>query len=259
MKKTAIMGAMPEEVDVIRQSMVGITEECYGGRTYYSGKIANIDVVLVFSRWGKVAAATTASTLITKFGVEQIIFTGVAGAVSPGLRIGDVVISDKLYQHDMDASPLFPKHEIPLTGVTFFNADAMLMARAQTAAAKLLENPGVKIPLGVLTAFDIKEPTCHVGMIASGDQFVAGGEAAKVICAGCSAVMAVEMEGAAVAQVCQEHAVPFVVIRTISDCADTDAPIDFQTFVRDVARHYSDFVVNHMLCSFAEVRYCEQH
>ena len=110
--KFGIMGAMPEEVDTIRQRMRAVTEVHSGKRSYYQGKIADHDVVLVFSKCGKVAAAATATSLIEKFAIDQLIFTGVAGAVSSDLNIGDIVISTQLYQHDMDASPLFEKYEV---------------------------------------------------------------------------------------------------------------------------------------------------
>ena len=119
-----IMGAMPEEVDIIRNQMMGVSKAQHGSRTYYIGKINGIDVVLAFSRWGKVAASITATSLITKFRIDQLIFTGVAGATAPDLNIGDIVVSGELYQHDLDPRPLFPKHEVPLTGITFFKGSS---------------------------------------------------------------------------------------------------------------------------------------
>src|SRR3989338_2299329 len=136
--KIGIMGAMPQEVDSILSHMTDVQKIEHGSRTYHIGKMNSHDVVLVFSRWGKVASATTATSLITEFKIDQLIFTGVAGASSATLNIGDVVVSSQLYQHDMDARPLMPRHEIPLTGITFFKADAALVKKAHSAAQALL-------------------------------------------------------------------------------------------------------------------------
>ena len=110
----AIMSAMQEEVQALLQNLKNIAPVTKGMRTYYKGILFNKPVVIVFSRWGKVAASATATQLINDFKVDEIIFTGVAGAISPTLNIGDIVIGDKLYQHDMDASPLYQKFEIPI-------------------------------------------------------------------------------------------------------------------------------------------------
>ncbi|PIQ44082.1 MAG: 5'-methylthioadenosine/S-adenosylhomocysteine nucleosidase [Gammaproteobacteria bacterium CG11_big_fil_rev_8_21_14_0_20_46_22] len=241
-----IMGAMPEEVDIIREQMTDIEETEHGSRKYYKGKINDTDVVLVFSRWGKVAASATATSLITEFKVDQLIFTGVAGAASPDLNIGDIVISSEAYQHDMDPRPLFPKHEVPLTGITFFKADDALIKKATAAAEDLLARPEAKIPTAALEKFSIRAPRCHLGVIASGDQFIADTERTEAILREQPKTLAVEMEGAAVAQVCHDYNIPFVVIRTISDRADHEAHVDFPAFIADIARHYSENVVRHM-------------
>jgi adenosylhomocysteine nucleosidase len=114
------MGAMPEEINKIISAIEDkeIIEE--GSRIYYKGKLFEQDVVAVFSRWGKVAAATTATNLILRFKVDRIVFTGVAGAITPELNVGDIVIGQHLFQHDMDARPLMRRFEIPLTGKTSY-------------------------------------------------------------------------------------------------------------------------------------------
>src|ERR1700754_2022194 len=109
-----IMGAMPEEIDSITELLSEKRELSTGRRTYTIGKLNGIMTVVVFSRWGKVAAAITVSTLIQKFKVTEIIFTGVAGAIAPQLRIGDIVLGKRLIQHDMDARPIMKQFEIPL-------------------------------------------------------------------------------------------------------------------------------------------------
>ena len=233
--KIGIMGAMPEEIDIIRQQMTQINEIQLGQRTYYCGFIDNYEIVLVFSRCGKVAAATTATSLIEKFEIEQLIFTGVAGAVSPELNIGDIVISSQLYQHDMDASPLFERHVIPLLDITFFHADTILIKASAEAGYSFLDNRQSIIPLQTLRDFNISQPKLVQGVIASGDQFVADYDVTKKILSNQPQTLAVEMEGAAVAQVCYEHQKPFVVIRTISDTANHQSYIDFPRFINKVA------------------------
>ena len=128
-----IMGAMPEEMDKIIASIENKKIVERGSRIYYCGELYGQNVVAVFSRWGKVAAATTATNMILEFKVDSIIFTGVAGAISPVLNVGDIVIGKRLYQHDMDARPLMRRFEIPLTGKTSYetpqqNVDIMAHA-----------------------------------------------------------------------------------------------------------------------------------
>jgi nucleoside phosphorylase len=116
-----IMAAMQEEIDTLLKELPASSEVVDDGqRTYHSGRLWGTPVVVVFSRWGKVAAATTATHLISEFGVGEILFTGVAGAAQPGLNVGDVVVGARFWQHDIDARPLFPRHEIPLLGRSSF-------------------------------------------------------------------------------------------------------------------------------------------
>ncbi len=249
--KIGIMGAMPQEVDIILSHMSNVESFDIGSRTYHVGRIGSNDVVLVFSRWGKVAASITATTLISEFKIDQLIFTGVAGAASADLNIGDIVISSQLYQHDMDARPLMPLHEIPLTGVTFFRADTALIRRAQSATRGLLATLSQKIPAQELETFNITSPKCLLGTIATGDQFIGDVARTGALLAErpeiAATTVAVEMEGAAVAQVCADHNISFVVIRTISDKADHQSAIDFPRFVEKIARHYSEHIVTGML------------
>jgi adenosylhomocysteine nucleosidase len=244
--KTGIMGAMAEEIDSIHSHMTNVTMTEHGGRKYHIGKINDHDVILVFSRWGKVASAATAASLITEFKVDQIIFTGVAGASSSNLNIGDIVISEQLYQHDMDARPLSPRYEIPLTGITFFKADSTLIKKAHTAIDGLFSAISRKISADVLARFNITAPKCMLGTVATGDQFIHDRQHTEAIMKEKPETLAVEMEGAAVAQVCTDYGIPFVVIRTISDKADHTSEVDFPRFVEEVARHYSEHIIQNM-------------
>lgn len=247
--KIGIMGAMPEEVASISEQMTQVSVIDHGGRKYYLGKLNKTDVVLVFSRWGKVAAAATATALITKFNINQLIFTGVAGAVAADLNVGDVVIGTQLYQHDMDARPLFAKHVIPLTGFTFFKADSGLLHRAETACITMLNTVAENIPAAFLQEFGINRPQCRMGVIASGDQFIHDSATTAAILAEQPQTTAVEMEGAAIAQVCFDYQISCVVIRTISDLANHTAHIDFPKFIQRIAQYYSENIIKHMFAT----------
>ena len=238
---------MLEEIQSIRSHMTEIQVIKRGEREYYTGKINDHDVVLVFSRWGKVAAATTATSLITEFNIDQLIFTGAAGAVAPTLNIGDIVVSGQLYQHDMDPRPLMPLHQIPLTGITFFKADSSLIAKANAVTNSMLSSLSQRIKPEILKEFNITSPKSIVGTIATGDQFIHETSKTEAILAEKPETSAVEMEGAAVAQVCTDYKIPFVVIRAISDKADHKSSIDFSRFIEEVVKHYSEDVITGML------------
>lgn len=239
--KIGILGAMLEEVASIKHLMSISRETQIGGRDYIEGKINNIEVVLTFSRWGKVAASCTATTLIHKFNIDFVLFTGVAGAVHPMLNVGDIVIGDGHYQHDMDASPLFAKYQIPLTDNILFEPSGDLISAAHTAAERFVQKIGRIIDTEMLASYSIHKPAVYRGIVASGDKFVADPAAHSDLsyAAGERKTLAVEMEGSAIAQVCHEHNVPYTVIRTISDKADHSAAVDFQSFVTTVASQYS--------------------
>lgn len=238
--RIGIMGAMNEEIALLKEDMKDPTILTIAGREYCSGNLYGLDTTVVFSRWGKVASASTATTLLDLFKVDLIIFTGVAGAIAPELNIGDVVVADKLFQHDMDARPLFSKCVIPLLGSKHFYVNESLLAIARLAAEKLLsEELSKALPPSILSKFSIFKPKLTIGAIASGDQFVSDPKKADDLLKECPDTKAVEMEGASVAQVCYEHEKPFIVFRTISDKADHSASIDFQKFIAEVSNHYS--------------------
>jgi adenosylhomocysteine nucleosidase len=238
-----IMGAMEEEVAGLLEAMGPIRQvRTQGGRTYHRGALFGVEAVVVFSRWGKVAAATTATHLIVAEDVDEIVFTGVAGGADPTLHVGDVVVASTLAQHDMNAEPLYPRHEIPLLGVRAFSSDEPRRRRAVEAARRFLAH----LPEAA-ASFGITAPRAVEGAIASGDKFFADKAELDEVCARLPGLACVEMEGAAVAQVCHEYGVPLTVIRTISDSADEGAPSDFVAFVRDVASRYSLGILRELL------------
>ncbi len=246
---TGIMGAMPEEIEGITQIIDNRTEVALGGRIYHLGTINGCKVVVVFSRWGKVAAAATAATLLLKFKVNELIFTGVAGALSAELNIGDIVVGRRLYQHDMDARPFIPRFEIPLLGLMNIECKPPCVEIANNAATRVL----VRERLGGISnhngfvAVEPKHPKVHVGDIASGDRFISSSTDRMVLKEILPSVLCVEMEGAAVAQVCHEYDIPWTVIRIISDTADDSAAHDFQHFIKNIASGYTVEIVREMI------------
>ncbi len=249
--KFGILGAMPQEVGLMERSMdVHRTVEA-GLRTFYEGTWGGQDVVLAHSRVGKVSAAVTTLLMLERFGVTHLIFSGVAGAVDPRLRVGDIVIADKLIQHDMDASPLFPRFEIPLLGKMEFAAS--LSDDAFAAAQRYINSQfATDIPPERRAAFGITRPEVCRGLIVSGDQFLADSSKTSALRQALPETLCTEMEGAAVAQVCHEMGgVPFSIIRVISDQADHAAAIDFQRFIEDVAEFVTGGIVHTLLQSYA--------
>lgn len=223
--RLGIISALAEEQHGLIEAMESPYKRFHGMREYTAGKLWEIDAVCVLSRIGKVAAAMTAAILVEKFEVTHIIFTGVAGSGDKNVHVGDIVVAEELIQHDYDASPLFPRFEIPLTGLSRFASDRALTERLVLAAQKT--------------------GRVHRGLIASGDQFIGKRSQIEALKAALPDVLAVEMEGAAVAQVCFELGIPFTVIRTISDNANDDAAVDFMRFVKTVASRYAyDIIEN---------------
>jgi len=243
-----IMGAMPEEINGIVHLLEGKQERTLGMRTYYSGTVNGIKTVVVFSRWGKVAAAATVTSLILEFKITELIFTGVAGATNTQLSTGDIVIAKRLIQHDMDARPLMKQFEIPLLDKIHFDCPALQLNIATNAVNELLEKNHLhaiidSIQLG---KFGITTPRLFTGDIASGDKFFSAVLEKEKLIASLPAVLCVEMEGAAVAQVCFEYDIPFTIIRTISDAADENSVNDFPLFIETIAGRYTVAIIKNI-------------
>lgn len=228
--RTAIVSAMHEELAAVLALIPHEHKVAVAGREFFDGELHGQPVVAVLSRIGKVAAATTAALLIERFKVDRVVFTGVAGGLAPGVNRGDVVVADAFMQHDMDASPIFPKYEVPLYGRERFATDAPLTAQLEAAVRRAL--PGTRV---------------HRGLVVSGDRFVATTAESVALQSALPDALAVEMEGAAIAQVCHDFGVPFAAVRTISDRADDDAHGDFVSFLRDVASRHSAAIVRSLL------------
>ena len=194
--------------------------------------------MLALSGIGMVAAATTAALLLDLVEVGSLLFTGVAGGLGEGVRVGDVVVAEALLQHDLDASPLFPRYEVPLSGRSRFACDAPMIDALGAAAAHALN--ALAVPLA---AFGAAAPKVHRGLVVSGDRFVATAAESERLRAALPDALAVEMVGAAVAQVCADFGVRCAVLRCISDRADDAAHTDFTRFIDEVASLLAHAVV----------------
>ncbi len=242
-----IMGAMQEEVSLLTQEMENRQEIEIGRRTYHVGTLYGLETVIVYPCIGKVAAASAASTLIHRFNVSHLFFCGMAGATDPKLNVGDVVVAKHLVQHDLDARPFFQQFEVPFLERTHFHIDPHFVDKASGAANEFfLWELAHHLRPELIETFSLQAPAVHIGGIASGDQFISDPQKVQNICALIPGTLCVEMEGAAVAQICYEHETPCIIFRIISDKADHSAPIDFAQFASQVANHYSKGIVRQL-------------
>ena len=224
----AVMAALEQEIGDLVARLHDTTTTHIAKRAYVHGFLTPASdaerqaLIVCVARVGKVAAASTATTLIQHFGARAIVFIGLAGGLdaAQAVRVGDMVVATAVAQHDLDSSPLFPKNQIPLLGVTQLATDTALSARLVSAARDSTAGTAARV---------------HEGLIISGDQFIHSAIARTALQDAWPAALGVEMEGAAVGQVCFEHGVPFAIARTISDRADDQAHVDFPSFLTQVA------------------------
>lgn len=224
MKKLAIMGAMPEEVEPLLEYFKNHETINYANNKYYVVNYKGIEIVIAYSKIGKVNSTITANTMIQKFGCEKLLFSGVAGAVSSDLKIGDLVVAIKLGQHDLDISAFGHPYGFVPEGAVYEEADKYLIEIAKNVAKE--------------KNIDLKED-----IIVTGDQFVCDNDRKEWIAKTFNAV-ALEMEGASVAVTCNALDVPFFVLRAISDAADMDASFSFDEFMVNSAKISADFVIS---------------
>jgi len=222
--KIAIMGAMVEEITPLLAALGEYTKTEYAGNVYYEAEYKGLELVIAYSKIGKVFSTLTATTMIEKFGAEKLLFSGVAGGINPRLKIGDLIAATSLCQHDVDITAFgHPDGFIP-EGKLFTKSDDTLLAIAKEVASDMDKN-------------------LLEGVIATGDQFVAD-EARKNWIADTFLADALEMEGASVAVVCDALEVPFFILRAISDTADMDAGFNFDKFLESSAKESAAFVLN---------------
>jgi adenosylhomocysteine/aminodeoxyfutalosine nucleosidase len=223
MMKIAIMGAMVEEITPLLEFFGTYETVEFAKNRYYTTQYKGLEIVLAYSKIGKVNASLTAATMIEKFGAQKLLFSGVAGAINPTLKIGDLVIATKLAQHDLDITVFGHPHGFVPEGAVYVETDTALTAVAKRVAQK--QN---------LKLID--------GIIATGDQFICD-ETKKEWIRTTFHADAAEMEGASVAVVCDALKVPFCVLRAISDAADMDAGFSFDEFLVSSAQESARFLI----------------
>ena len=238
---TAILGAFENEVILLEDKLTDANERRIEGIRFASGTLNGHRVVIVWTEIGKVNAAMTTTLLIEHFKPSRVIFTGIAGSANPQLHPGDIVIAGKTAHHDMGV--LWPDGlcrrgvKNRLTGwenPVFSPADERLLHLTQRAAKQLklasLETGGAE-----------RVPRVVTGVVVTGDVFVASSEKCGELRENLGAD-AVEMEGAAVAQICHQRQIPHIVIRSISDKADEGAVQDKQMFYIIAAKNSANLV-----------------
>lgn len=210
--KLGIIGAMDVEVATLKAKMENVTTATHAASAYFEGTLEGTPAVVVQCGVGKVNAALCAQILISVYGVTHIVNTGIAGSLCADLDIGDLVISRDAMYHDFDCVHFgYEMGKVPGMDVVAFPANEAMMTAAFAAAEA--ENPG----------------HTQIGRVASGDLFVAAKPVKEAIIAKTGA-LCTEMEGAAIAHTAYRNAVPFVIIRAISDKADDSAEMDYPTF-----------------------------
>ena len=223
MTKLAIMGAMQEEIEPLLAHFKDVNVVEYANNKFYEVSYNGLEIVIAYSKIGKVFASLTASTMIEKFGCDTLLFSGVAGGINPKLQIGDLIIADKLCQHDLDITAFGHPHGFVPGGKVFIETTKEL----RDVAIKVANENNLKV---------------IEGTIATGDQFVHSNERKQFIENTFNAD-ALEMEGASVAVVCDALSVPFFILRAISDTADMDAGFDFDEFLKSSAKNSADYLI----------------
>jgi adenosylhomocysteine nucleosidase len=236
--RTGIIVAMDSEIRNLTSSLQHERTEKIAGREIHYGNLEEQPVAIVRCGCGKVNAALSATILASHSKVSRILVTGVSGGLAEGLTVGDLVVANSFVQHDMDARPLFPLHEIPFEGFSSIEADADLRHLLTAASLAMLSEK--MLP-------ELERSRSFEGQVVSGDLFLSSPEARERVLTDLPKACAVDMESAAVAQVCKVADIPLGVIRVISDSADGSAHIDFAKFVEETAAKACAGTIRHAL------------
>lgn len=223
--KIGVIGAMEQEVSILKAALTNLEETKKGGCTFFTGQLNGADIVLLQSGIGKVAAAVGTTILLSDYQPDVVINTGSAGGFESSLNLGDVVISTEVRHHDADVTAFGYEIGQMAGQPAAFAADQKLMDVAEQALAQMEDKHAVR------------------GLICTGDEFVCRPERQAVIRKNFPGVIAVEMEASAIAQTCHQFNTPFVVVRAISDVADKESPMSFEEFLPLAAQSSSEMVV----------------
>ncbi|BDX04316.1 MAG: 5'-methylthioadenosine/S-adenosylhomocysteine nucleosidase [Marinomonas sp.] len=231
MSVIGLIGAMDEEVAVIKAWMTDVREQSIAGCDFFVGQFEGKDVVLLKSGIGKVNAAVSTTLLLSEFTPEYVINIGSAGGFDPDLQVGDVVISDQVVHHDVDVTAFgYAMGQVPNMPATF-SADPQLVEQAKHAL------------------LSVTQVQAKVGLIGTGDSFMNDPVRVDAVRTIFPDLVAVEMEAAAVAQVCFKFGTPFVVVRSLSDIAGKESPKSFEEYLK-VAAENSSLMIQQMLKGF---------
>src|SRR5690606_20896981 len=222
----AVIGAMEQEVELLRCALQNTKTETIANSEYTTGTYEGKEVILLKSGIGKVNAAMSTTILLEKYNPKVVINTGSAGGFDAALKVGDIVISDEVRHHDVDVTAF--GYEIgQMAGMpASYKSDEKLMEAAKQAVE------------------EVGEHNYSVGLICSGDVFMSNPERVETVRKDFPTMKAVEMEAAAVAQVCHQFNTPFVVIRALSDIAGQESSMSFDEFLPVAAKHSTEIVLN---------------
>lgn len=223
--KIAILGAMDEEITLIRESLQNCQTQTFNHLTVYVGKLGDVDIALVKCGIGKVAASVSTSVVIHHFAPDYVINTGSAGGFSSHLNIGDIVIATKLRHHDADLTHFGYELGQNAGMPAYFECDKSILKHTASAISSL------------------NNVQVQQGLICTGDSFVGSDEAAAVIRRNFPDVCAVEMEGVAIAQSCHLLGIPFLVIRSLSDIAGKTSTVSFEAYLDKAAKNSATLVM----------------
>ncbi len=224
--KIGILGAMDQEVALLKSSLSQCQTHTWKHLTFYTGVLHDVDVVLVKCGIGKVAAAVATTALIDQFTPDYVVNTGSAGGFDTDLDIGDLVIGEKVIHHDANLTH-FGYALGQMAGMpAHYASDETLIAAAEQAAARLT---------------DIN---CKRGLICTGDAFIGSDEAAALLREQFPEMKAAEMEGSAIGQTCHMLNVPFLVIRSLSDIAGKTSSVSFNEYLEVAAKHSAELVMD---------------
>jgi adenosylhomocysteine nucleosidase len=236
--RTGIIAAMDSEIRNLTAALDHERTDKIAGREIHYGKLEGQPIAIVLCGCGKVNAAHSATLLACHSKVTRILLTGVSGGLAEGLKVGDIVIGDSFVQHDMDARPLFPLHEIPFEDFSLIEADPELRHLLTAASCSMLAEKKM---------VEMAEARSFEGLVVSGDQFLSSSEGRSRVLESLPRACAVDMESAAIAQVCRVAEIPLGAMRVISDSADGSAHIDFAKFVEETAAKACAETVRHAL------------
>ncbi|MEN0021575.1 MAG: 5'-methylthioadenosine/adenosylhomocysteine nucleosidase [Planctomycetota bacterium] len=253
-KRLGVLTALPEEAAGVVSRLTYVrTVDAVHPHTVHAGLLEGLETVVMSGRVGKASAAIGATRLALEHRCDAVVFVGVAGGLDPVMCVGDAAIAEACAQHDVDASPLFPPCEVPLTGITRFGVDRHLTDLLDTAATEAARQLRQRVDGAVLASLKIEPDQANIarGLVVSGDQFIESRDTQREILELLPGALVVDMETAAAAQACHELAVPFAAVRLVSDSANDTAAIDFMRYLTEVASPHLGLIAERFAAKLA--------